>query len=352
MIVFMFRPSPQVPEPSLRAAQRCYGASVFNVAMHHEQILTGSVDLTWIFTQSVFMALNTILWSLSYPEIRQEHPIEEVRGHLVTALDGIARAAERWPGVESAMRLYNSLVAACLKAYGTDESFVVHSPSSHPSPSSTHDAATPPVTASPSSTTTTSFYSFQTVRSGGLSAAETESCDTISRQSAEPPSQFSQVSAASIPSADPLQASQILESVQQPHLLPAPLQLTEGPLYSSQPYIPPSISNSELPFDRSTPFNTFPSVLSGLPGWDPNFTVASTTASHLAYVDASVDPMLWLGSIGDQYSQYSHQPFPVAPWRERTLSEQEQIELMASLEANIPDVSAKLVDDSATFYMS
>lgn len=46
--------------------------------MHREQMITGSVDVTWIFTQSLFMAFNTVLWSLSYPEIRREHPIEEV----------------------------------------------------------------------------------------------------------------------------------------------------------------------------------------------------------------------------------------------------------------------------------
>ncbi|EER40723.1 fungal specific transcription factor [Histoplasma capsulatum H143] len=87
MIVFMFRPSPQIPEPSLEAARRCYDASTFNIKMHKTQVATGSVDLTWVFTQSVFMALNTILWSLSYPSIRQEHTIDEVKSHIAVALD-------------------------------------------------------------------------------------------------------------------------------------------------------------------------------------------------------------------------------------------------------------------------
>lgn len=358
MIVFLFRPSPQVPEPSLYAAQMCYDASAFNVAMHREQIRTNSVDLTWIFTQSVFMALNTLLWSLSYPDIRREHPIDEVKIHLRTALEGMALAAERWPGVESAIRLYESLISACLKAYDSEESFVVHSPpSSQASPPSVRDSATPPIVSSPSSTTATSFYSTQTVRSSGLSATDAESCGTASRgQSLEPPNQFHQASPALgpvVPSVEAVEQSQLPQAVdQQPDLHQSPPQPTPEPLYDPQPYIAASTLDQELRIDPTTPFNAFPSVLHGLPGWDPNYTAASTTASHLAYVNASVDPMLWLGSIGDQYSQYSHQPFPVAPWRERTLSQQEQIELMACLEENIPDVSSHLVNESATFYVA
>lgn len=104
--------------------------------------------------------------------------------------------------------------------------------------------------------------------------------------------------------------------------------------------------------DPTTPYNAFPSIVHGLPNWDPDFAVASTTSSGLAYMDAPVDPMNWTGSIADQYSRYFNEPFPVPPWRDRTLSQQEQIELMASLEENVPDVSAQLVNDSATFYQS
>lgn len=95
-----------------------------------------------------------------------------------------------------------------------------------------------------------------------------------------------------------------------------------------------------------------PSVVPGLEGWDPNFALASTTASHLAHVEAEVDPMNWMGPMGDQYSQYFNEPIPNAPWRGRTLSQQEQIELMAALESDIPDVSAQLVRESAFFYQS
>jgi hypothetical protein len=116
----------------------------------------------------------------------------------------------------------------------------------------------------------------------------------------------------------------------------------------TQPY-PLTANYLNSNFDPDTPFNTFPSVVPGLPGWDPNYTAASTTAGGLSYVDAMVDPMFWLGTIGDQYSQYSNQPFT---WRERTLSQQEQMELMDTLEDNIPDVSAQLMNESTIYYRS
>lgn len=350
----MHRPTPQIPEPSVNAAKTCYEAAVFNIAMHQEQTITGSVDLTWIFTQSLFMVFNTVLWTLSYPEIRKEHPIEEVQGYLDMALEVIVFAAERWPGVHSALLLYKRLVVACLKAYNSEESFVVHSPSYHPTPTSSQEVTTPPAMSSPSSTTTASFYS-QNHRPTPPVGDDAPS-GTLSRgHSADPTVPFSQVPQEPTP---PALANEPLKSAGVPPAGPifgmsqAPTGPGPAPQYTSQGYCAPAALYPDLPIDPNTPYNTMPSVVPGLQGWDPNFSLASTTASHLAYIDAPVDPMQWMTSMGDQYSQYFNEPFPVPAWRERTLSQQEQIELMASLEHDIPDVSAQLVRESHAFYRS
>jgi hypothetical protein len=123
MIVFMFRPSPQCPRPSLSAAQRCFPACKSNIYMHRDQIHNGNVDMTWIFTQAMFMTINTILWTLSYEPIRQAHPREEVEADLMIALNCIEIASERWPGVESALELYKTLIAACLRIYEREGDF-------------------------------------------------------------------------------------------------------------------------------------------------------------------------------------------------------------------------------------
>ena len=120
MVVLLFRPSPQIPQPSVRAAIRCYDACEYNIHMHRRQIESGSVDLTWIFTQAIFMVINTMLWTLSYSEIRRQHPRHEVERHLSVALESVQLASERWPGVASALELYHNLIGACMKIFDRD----------------------------------------------------------------------------------------------------------------------------------------------------------------------------------------------------------------------------------------
>lgn len=345
----MHRPSPQIPEPSVNSAKICYEASTFNIVMHREQMITGSVDVTWIFTQSLFMAFNTVLWSLSYPEIRKEHPIEEVQKYLDMALEVIVFSVDRWPGVLSALLLYKRLVTACLKAYATEESFVVHSPSNHPTPTSSQGFMTPPAMSSPSSTTGASHYS-QNYRPANPSI-ESASTGTLSRgQSADPPLPFPQETTPPGFNTDPRKPtgnSSVAPAFGMQQASTAP-----PPQYAPNAFAAPAALFPDISLDPNTPYNAMPSVLPGLQGWDPHFSLASTTASNLAYVNAAVDLMEWTTSIGDQYSQYFNEPFPVPSWRERTLSQQEQIELLASLEHNIPDVSAQLVNESNAFYQS
>ena len=121
IVVLLYRPSPQIPCPSLRAAKLAFDASKFNIEIQRSQLASNSVDLTWIFTQSLFMALNTLLWSLSYPDIRRMHPKSEVMKYIEMAQEAIYLSSMRWPGVESALDLYDTLVLACLKVYDAPE---------------------------------------------------------------------------------------------------------------------------------------------------------------------------------------------------------------------------------------
>ncbi|KAF1955934.1 hypothetical protein CC80DRAFT_492861 [Byssothecium circinans] len=120
MVCFLYRPSPQIPRPSVRAAILCFDACEYNIYMTRKQIETKSVDMTWIFTQAIFMVVNVMLWSLSYSEVRRHHPREEVEHHLLVALESIELASERWPGVASALELYRNLIVACMKIYDKD----------------------------------------------------------------------------------------------------------------------------------------------------------------------------------------------------------------------------------------
>ncbi|KAG5304935.1 fungal specific transcription factor domain-containing protein [Histoplasma capsulatum G186AR] len=338
MIVFMFRPSPQIPEPSLEAARRCYDASTFNIKMHKTQVATGSVDLTWVFTQSVFMALNTILWSLSYPSIRQEHTIDEVKSHIAVALDIIIVSAERWPGVESALQLYRNLIAGCLRAYGTDESYVVKSPSNRPSPSSSQEATTPPALSSPCSDATVSVTSSRHTTIGErVTPDPSPSLSRANPNLVNPPQPYP-ICVGRNPSPGSSEATTSPAPFIPQTKYQQPTQPMEPVVTTS--YAPPAANSGDPAFDPNSLYNHFPSVLPGLQHWDPNYTAASTTAGYLSYSNANVDPLFWLGSIGDQYSQFFNQQYPTDV-RGRSLTQEEHMELMANLVQNPPDASCR-----------
>ncbi|KAK2742716.1 hypothetical protein FQN57_005171 [Myotisia sp. PD_48] len=368
MIVFMFRPSPQIPEPSLDAARRCYKASIFNVKMHLEQVETKSVDLTWIFTQSVFMALNTILWSLSYPEIRQENSREDVMYHIGMATKVLAVSSERWPGVESALRLYNNLIDGCLKAYSSDESYVVHSPpSNRPSPGASHEYASPspasnssnnqdgssplpqhspslsthvPSPYYPRSIAATSDAGLQS--SPGTSHHSNTPLDPLPPPPPPPPSSRNTYDSAS---PDTAYYSYSNNGDNRSHRSNSHIQLPPITQIgnTSRYMLGPELQNT---FDPHSIHNALPSISShDLRHLDPSFDTFHPQSNH-SFQDFG--SMAWM----NQYSQFYNQPYqPSHSLGERTLSRpQQQAELMDILMDDLPNISQQLGNDSSTFY--
>ena len=299
MIVFLYRPSPQVPEPSVRAATLCFEASEYNFLAQHDQIIKKSVDLTWIFTQSLFMALNTILWTLSYPEIRKHHSREEVELCLRTAQEALFLASERWPGVESALELYHTLIHACLKAYdgNSDKSYVVGSPSNRPVPGSPQDLATPPALSTPS----TVYSTMSSLRNGPDSDLESAS--------------------GSIGKKDPLMYLDAYPSPPQTMSIRPTSQEAAYPqdyIGSSLPYSG-SLSYQSIAFNPSSFDNPLPSPLEY--GSRPGEPLLASFHDH----------NLYQGSPGEQYARYIHNPYvPQEPLD--SLNLQQQSELMSTLE--------------------
>ena len=306
MTVMLNRPSPQIPEPSVTSAQTCFNAASFNIVMHRQQIATKSVDLTWIFAQSLFMALNTVLWSISYAEVRKKHSKEELENLLWTAREGISLAVERWPGVKSALTLYNQLGAACLKAYerenvtfrlaGSSSTKTWHrdsqAPGKHPLPSMFSAGPSP-----------TSFYNDQMVD-------------------------------RSFPPSYPIQSDR--EPMQQAysagHSEKTLSDSGQSDTSRSDTLRQPTFTT---PFDQTSAYNTFPLNLPDLRPW------ALPEQQH---------PEQYLAFVGDQYLRYFHAPY-VHYQPLRRLSQEEQDELMINLETNglhgdIPNVS----DEQSTIF--
>lgn len=330
MIVFLYRPSPQVPEPSLRAAQKCFEASRFNIYMQREQIRTKSVDLTWIFTQSLFMALNTVLWTLSYPDIRKEHPRMEVEKHLDTVLEAIFLASERWPGVESALELYDDLVKACLKAYdgSSETSYVVSSPSNRPSPASSSDVATPPPLSSPAM----ALRSVSPTQTG----QDKTSSFGFAIDNAQYPQSHNDITQAGSGTLMPDGLRQLATA---PGRHNAPQQQFHHPM------VPYKINS----FDPNSIHNTLPSSIPGLQHWVTSSTIPMTTATQITPLSMAEEQSYHLAFMGNQYSQYLQSQFqPQQPVR--TLNHEQQIELMNTLEMDGLQDLGDLMDQSARFF--
>lgn len=372
MIVFMYRPSPQIPNPSFHAAQQCYSAAVFNIQLQKRQVEAHLIDITWIFTQAIFMALNTVLWCLSYPGIRQQHPLEEVQLHIQDALKAIDLCADRWPGVRSAQQLYENLVLGCLKAYEADTKVSELSPASqsdHVSPS-TQDisSSTSQFANSPASTTSTSIYGPQSPQSIHSIHAATGAnhpfknaapgyIDHAQQGAYQPGTTYTRPGVVPT-TTQPLSNQQYLATS-----LP---RLDAQSLHYSLPGFDPHHANSYLPTSSASassgPWTTAPMIPGIIPG--------ITGSPNMNY-----DNLPYLASFGQEYSRYMGQTFPPTgsgqpasgpggagqgaggggpPYLMQTLSSQQQMELMAILESEqsngqLPDVSG-LVSDATTFY--
>ncbi|RDA94486.1 hypothetical protein CP533_2301 [Ophiocordyceps camponoti-saundersi (nom. inval.)] len=115
--VALYRPSPQVPQPSPRAAAICFESSASVLEQAREQIKDGTVSITWIFLLTLSLALDALLWATSYADVRLAHPRTEVEELVNESLLCLDRCAERWPGTAYTSQLYRVIAKACLQSY-------------------------------------------------------------------------------------------------------------------------------------------------------------------------------------------------------------------------------------------
>lgn len=322
MIVMIYRPTPQIPNPSAEAAERCYQAAVFNIGLQKKQVEHKLIDITWIFTQAIFMALNTVLWSISYPETRERHPVHEVQQHIQNVLEAIEMCADRWPGVRSAHQLYGNLVLACLKAY--DQQAISPSAGTQGQDSST-SASVSQYGRSPISTAATSMYAPQS------------------------PSSY-QSYAPTTASGNPINSGYDTTRAPGQNIESGPFGATSSQAYSNYAHTSPSELSQSLSF-HSPQFNgltelQIPASTHSLPSWN-TLTTASSNSGTMSYADMPLDSAPWLAPFGGDFR--SGQAADMMQYQMQSLGQQEQLDLLASLErSQLPEVPAMV--DSTVFY--
>jgi hypothetical protein len=159
MVVALHRPSPQVPKPSAASGMKCFDSAASVINLSSKQVMASAIDITWVFLLTLYMSINTILWTVSsYPEVRSAHHRDEVQELINVCLDIIDSCAERWPGTSAASKLYAKFAEACLKSYEARDtpmlstSSVFGTPSSQPDTNSPSSEVTSATTVSKTST--------------------------------------------------------------------------------------------------------------------------------------------------------------------------------------------------------
>ncbi|RYP26451.1 hypothetical protein DL767_008013 [Monosporascus sp. MG133] len=148
MIVTLYRPSPQVPRPSAESATKCFDCSAHVINISRQQMVAAAGDITWVFLLTLYMAINALLWSVTYPEIRALHTREEVRGLVDVSLDILDQCSERWPGTSAASQLYSTFAKACLQSYEPRDTPALSNSSSYDTSPSQPDTNSHPFEAS------------------------------------------------------------------------------------------------------------------------------------------------------------------------------------------------------------
>jgi hypothetical protein len=336
MVVFMYRPSPQVPRPSLQAAIRCYDACQYNIYMTQKQIETKTVDMTWIFVQAIFMCVNTMLWTLSYSEVRRMHSREEVESHMNVALESIRLSSERWPGVASAMELYYNLIEACMKIFDKDGDV--------------------PITAgSPSDTA--SVVSSNMV--DGINRSRTTSPATASTASVSTPSENASAPFGYLPN----QNQQIFSFTNghsngtssfapSPNTQQAPLHT---PPHQSQSHAytdmsPKTSIDAAMPiysYPPTTQFTSMPTTFAELPQWTPTFSMPQQ--------DPFGQPTMPLSSPFYNEAYAANQGYELADYlnpgwsqeaRGHGLNQQQQMQLMQDFEMHETSKIEEMIQQS------
>ncbi|KAF8461867.1 fungal-specific transcription factor domain-containing protein [Kalaharituber pfeilii] len=120
LIIFLYRPSPQIPEPSLEATLICYNSAAKNVYLQKKMFDQRSVDITFVFIYQISMTITTLIWCCCSEEIRRVHKKETIKAHLDTSLSVLSGLAHKWPGTEAAVDVYQKLAKAALSSYDED----------------------------------------------------------------------------------------------------------------------------------------------------------------------------------------------------------------------------------------
>ncbi|CEL11195.1 hypothetical protein ASPCAL14298 [Aspergillus calidoustus] len=111
-IMLLYRPSPQIPHPSLPAIQACFNSAMQIIKICAELHRFSNLECSWLTAHSIFVAAITVLYCLwTYPAVCGLRPMTECLARTETALRILSFLGQWWSVAQEPCQKLSRLIA-------------------------------------------------------------------------------------------------------------------------------------------------------------------------------------------------------------------------------------------------
>lgn len=117
-IMLLYRPSPQIPQPSTEAIQACFNSAMDIISIYADLHKFLNMECSWLSAHSILVAAITVLYCLcSHPAVRGVTPIETCLKRVELAHELLIFLGRLWSVADEAGLKLGRLIAATREVY-------------------------------------------------------------------------------------------------------------------------------------------------------------------------------------------------------------------------------------------
>ncbi|PIG80898.1 hypothetical protein AARAC_002639 [Aspergillus arachidicola] len=117
-IMLLYRPSPQMPRPSLHAVQECFTSAMEIIAIYADLHRFLNMECSWLSAHCIFVASITVLYCVwTYPVVRGTTPMDVCLKRAELALQLLSFLGQTWTVAQEAGQKLAKLIKSTSEAY-------------------------------------------------------------------------------------------------------------------------------------------------------------------------------------------------------------------------------------------
>ncbi|KAH8433837.1 Zn(II)2Cys6 transcription factor [Aspergillus melleus] len=117
-IMLLYRPSPQIPKPTPKAAQACFTSAMEIIRVQAELHRFANMECSWLSAHSIFVATITILYCLwTFPAVRQENSLGSCLKRAELSVQLLDSLRKTWLVAHEACQKLRRLIALTAEVY-------------------------------------------------------------------------------------------------------------------------------------------------------------------------------------------------------------------------------------------